>query len=282
MKDKIFWEELYASMSVKLAETDEGEITGIDSLKMAIKTTKSVLNDLRSYISNFDFPNNKSEIEFFKIVKPKFLSKLIYYRKVLNFEFSKPASSSTQLSTFYENELNSLKFFHEMHEDFYKYYKNGDTFWDEYFFMRSADRTYGLLQFYVHEVDPLFSTGFDQLVSEILANEEVSTYLHRCIDHCNTDYAAPLAKKSQLTWTASKAGIGELIYALYASGVFNNTQADIKKISDHFSVTFNIDIGNIYKIFEEIRLRKKSRTSFIDNLKQNLISKMDFDDEHAK
>ena len=38
---------------------------------------------------------------------------------------------------------------------------------------------------------------------------------------------------------------------------------------------FNVSIGDIYRIYLEIRERKGSRTQFLDRLKDNLIERMD-------
>ena len=43
-----------------------------------------------------------------------------------------------------------------------------------------------------------------------------------------------------------------------------------------------MDPINIHKKYEEIRIRKKNRTVFLDALKNSLIRKMELDDEHAQ
>jgi RteC protein len=80
-------------------------------------------------------------------------------------------------------------------------------------------------------------------------------------------------------WTASKANLIELIYALQSAGVFNNGQIGIKRIAEVFENLFQIDLGNYYHVFNEMRLRKKNRTSLLDHLKEKIIQKMDTMDE---
>ena len=84
---------------------------------------------------------------------------------------------------------------------------------------------------------------------------------------------------SSFQWTASKANLIELIYALQSAGVFNNGQIGIKKIAKTFETLFQIDLGNYYHVFNEMRLRKKTRTTFLDHLKEKVIQKMDTMDE---
>lgn len=71
----------------------------------------------------------------------------------------------------------------------------------------------------------------------------------------------------------------ELIYALYAQGVFNNGNTDIKLIAKTFETAFNIDLGDFYHTFMELKARKINRTKFLDSLCEALIKKMDEQDE---
>ena len=49
------------------------------------------------------------EIIFFKIIKPKLFSKLIYYRKVYNIEMMRPNGQDCVLKNYFINELNQLE-----------------------------------------------------------------------------------------------------------------------------------------------------------------------------
>lgn len=77
-----------------------------------------------------------------------------------------------------------------------------------------------------------------------------------------------------MVWTAPKASLVEILYALQSTGVFNNGAADIKQLAMWFERNFRISLGNYYHVFQEIRLRKKNRTSFLDQ-KDKLIKRMD-------
>lgn len=71
----------------------------------------------------------------------------------------------------------------------------------------------------------------------------------------------------------------ELIYALYSQGVFDNGNADIKVIAKTFERTFNLDLGDFYHTFMELKSRKINSTKFLDSLRDALIRKMDEQDE---
>lgn len=80
-------------------------------------------------------------------------------------------------------------------------------------------------------------------------------------------------------WTASKTALIELIYALHTQGVFGNGTIDIKVIATYFEQTFNVNLGDFYHTFLELRNRKTNRTKFIDTLKEGLLRRMDEQEE---
>ena len=89
------------------------------------------------------------------------------------------------------------------------------------------------------------------------------------------------AMSKKLTWTAPKVYLIELIYALQGAGVFNNSVTDIKELTVFFEYTFSVELGNIYNSFSEMRLRKKSRSVFLDLLRDRFIQRMDEADERV-
>jgi len=66
-----------------------------------------------------------------------------------------------------------------------------------------------------------------------------------------------------------------LIYALCAQGILNNGNVDVKIIAKTFERTFNIDLGDFYHTFLELKARKINQTKFLDSLREALVRKMD-------
>lgn len=59
----------------------------------------------------------------------------------------------------------------------------------------------------------------------------------------------------------------------------NNGNADIKEIMTYIEASFKIDLGDYYRTYLTIRERKKDKTSFLTNLINQLLRKMDEDDK---
>ena len=80
-------------------------------------------------------------------------------------------------------------------------------------------------------------------------------------------------------WTGTKIAAIELGYAIYAAGILNNGNADIKEIMTYLEASFRIDLGDYYRTYLTIRERKKDRTSFLNSLIEKLLRKMEDDDK---
>lgn len=80
--------------------------------------------------------------------------------------------------------------------------------------------------------------------------------------------------KVRLIWTGNKIDLVELIYAWETAGCFNHGNASIKEIVDYIEIVFNIDLGDYYHTFLEMRIRAK-QTSFLDKLVKVLKARMD-------
>jgi hypothetical protein len=83
--------------------------------------------------------------------------------------------------------------------------------------------------------------------------------------------------KTKEMWTRNKTDLVELIYAIYESNCFNDEKISLKRLVHYFESVFNVDLGNPYHTYITIRDRA-NRTQFLDELKSNLIAKMDADD----
>ena len=81
------------------------------------------------------------------------------------------------------------------------------------------------------------------------------------------------------SWSGSKIDLVELIYALKHSGLINNGNTEVKELATHLGKVFNIELeDNIYRIYQDIKLRKTVRTKFLNKLADNLNQKLNEED----
>ena len=78
-----------------------------------------------------------------------------------------------------------------------------------------------------------------------------------------------------IVWTGTKTEAVEFIYELTHVGVFNNGKASTAQVTKWFEYTFHIDLGNVSKIFQDIRNRKKETAAFAHKLEKALLRYID-------
>ncbi len=243
---------------------------------------RTALSKLKADFIKTIFNSDADEIIFFKITKPHFHSLLTYWNTILDLELHWPLGGKKTEEKYLRKHLRKIHWFFEQHSEFYAYYRGGKTFMDSIYFKRNLEPpTYSTFP-HVLEVDLNYSTEKDWLVAKMLGCERMQIYLEHSLVrlHSKTAIASQLSgKTSLLRWTASKANLVELIYALHSAGVYNNGSADLKAIANQFEELFQVELGNFYHVFNELRLRKINRTQLLDTLKDKVLRKMDELDE---
>lgn len=243
----------------------------------SIESTIKHLKALKALVLDNQFQNKKEEIIFFKNIKPKFTSKLIYFKKVRKLETSKPLGSKKIHREYLDQELNKLNDYFCENMEFYNYYRMGSDFMDSRIFTRNNfEIEYNLETFY-YELDHRFSTTHDFKAATILANEIFQRYLENKIKNLsnNKSQSIQMPNNKKLKWTGSKTDLIELIYALHTLKVFNDGKAEIAEIAKCFEEIFDIQLGDYYRVWNEIKNRKINKTKFIDTLSENLNKRSD-------
>ncbi len=263
----------------------EKETEGVlEKAEESIRVTKRALKQIKILFLRKKLIPKNEEILFFKNVKPYVFSKLIYYVKLFSIESKRPRSSNKSQVKYFNNHIDRLQNYFNDNLEFYHYFRRGAIFLDEEYFIRGkADiRLFpDSLSFFI---DDKFSTSHDTTVATIMAYDMLIIYLKREIDKLEnnnsmeTNFNA-FKKESKLFWTGNKTDLIELIYALHSSGAVNSGTADIKEMASACEQMFNIDLGDYYRTFLEIRSRKMNQTKFIDKLKNSLENKMIDSDE---
>ncbi len=276
-KQSLEWSPLFTALNQELQQANETKDNQIGYLKTCLSITRAKVEELKLQLRGYTFTSTEDEIHFFKYVKPVFYGRLIYYLKLFGIETACPAGSSVLTKTFFTSTLDDLNEYFSQNSEFYQYYRSGNTYLDGTYFTRGQVTYYPNLDDTYFTYDASFSTSHDLQVARILAYEKLLVYVSDNLSVCGE--AKESADRSDLEWTATKTGLIELLYALQSSGTFNNGSSDLKQLATYFERSFGIQLGNYYNVFQEMRLRKKNRTSFLDLLKERLIRRMDEADE---
>lgn len=153
------------------------------------------------------------------------------------------------------------------------------TYLDDKYFVRGKLDIRLYINTFSYDADPDFSTSHDYKVAKLLANDLLCVYLKTELSAIDRKEfkRTDQVRKSKYAWTDSKISLVELIYALQASSCINNGSVEIKEIALFIEIIFDIDLGDFYRSYLEIKQRQNP-SKFLDTLKSSLLKKIEQDD----
>lgn len=231
-----------------------------------LSIVRNLILELKQFSRNYAFTDIEEEIKFFKETKPVLVSQYFFLKKIFDLQIFDSFRDKKNRKGNYKRVLENMQRFAWKNKDFYQYCLSGSTSLDREYFTRGIHNPIGI------EVAPYFSTGYDIKLSKILANELVKKHITELLKKSVNE--VPHQKIHTLSWTAPKTDLVELIYALHVVGAFNNATPEVRKIVEVFEMVFNVNLGNYYRTFLGIRIRKTGQTAFLDQLKQRLVQRI--------
>ncbi|MCS3801098.1 RteC domain-containing protein [Niastella sp. OAS944] len=239
------------------------------NISASIDITKRSLHQLNELVLTQGFGNSEEEIYYFKSVLPDVFGHLIFYLRLIHIESSISAIGGLMSAQFHEKEKHRIQSYFERHLHLYRYYRLGLTYLDDKYFMRPIHQEQYLAD-NCALLDSRLSTPMSQRFARFKAYDMLMEFLQ---PSANTGQLGA----TNLVWAAQKVQLAELIYALDSIKAFGNVNTMV--LTDMICKCWNVHLSFIHKTFEEIRLRKKNRTPFLDHLKLCLLQRMEQDDD---
>jgi len=162
-------------VDAEIEQIERAEINTMAKSLEASRVLKTAYNVLKDFTLSYNFQSEEEEILFFKEIKPRLCSRLIYYRKLYNIEMDRPIGTDKQREYLSEI-LNNINRYNHKRLDFIRYYRSGSSCCDSLYFLRGQTETEQYMETFSHEFDPNFSTNCDFKVAKILANDMLSSY----------------------------------------------------------------------------------------------------------
>ncbi len=267
MDVKTFADQLQHRIKEQVESITGEQADAVTATGRVIQVFWESLYELKEFTRIYRFADQQEEIMFFKEIKPEIASQYFYYVKLLSIRVADAYGNPESRKAHYRKVLRKLERYLRKHIEFYRYCISGDARFDTLYFTRkgSVSVTSSI------DADERFSTRYDTTLSRLLANELLKQYLKDGLQKLDQAPGTP-----SLTWTGSKTDLIELIYALHSIDAFNSGTADIRLIATSLENVFNVRLGNYYRVFQDIRLRKKGKADFLDRMKKTFIEKVAF------
>lgn len=268
-----FSDRLFADLERELNEHVLNETSAIKRLEKSVNSCIKHLLKLKAFFKEKNPSATGDEIVFFKQIKPKFKSRLIFYQSLLNIETRKPIGEEQAICDFLANELKVLHHFFESNLSFYQYVRTASSYLDEYYFVRGSYDVHLEPDQCMVDFDPDFSTTHDHKLAQVLASEMLQDQLQRDIlrvtqreANANTD-----AEFREFDWKQTKCALIELIYSWHATEAFG--KRSLKSIAKFIEHTFNVSLGNFYDTYDWL-CGRSSPTVYIDEMKEAFLLRM--------
>ncbi|MET2985589.1 RteC domain-containing protein [Aureibaculum conchae] len=276
------FEKLLQKFDARLSEIKNEQPQIINQANFSILACNAILSEMNRLVLKCGFKNESEEIRFFKKTKINPLSKLVYFSEIRSLEVKFPKVSVRCQKKHINTRIKRINRFYNSNIEFIQYVNERNTHLDELYYTRTNNNGINLGNNGSYFRSPEFCTSHDIVLAKLKGYDKLANYLqNRLFGIKNPKALSPLDvhKKSRLRWTSSKVALTELIYALHSSGAINSGAADIKEIASITERIFNVELGDFYRTFLEIRNRKTGRTKFLENLSNSLKKRMDDIDE---
>jgi hypothetical protein len=254
-------------MKEKLEEIDSSKKDEVSRESSYIEVIKSHTYGLKNFLYQYKFASQEEEIEFFKHIKPKFVSLLLFHNELFEIELSRPLEREYVIKH-YHDAISKVQTYINSNLELFKYYYSGSTCLDSKYFLSDQNKETGTDVMY----DSKFCTPFDHKFCMLKANELLKEHLTLALERLQERNKTSVCI---LQWTGNKTSLIELVYALQASGCFNKSKSDLKMIANYFEKVFNVNLGNYYRKVRDIQVRKGGKTVFLDELKEKLQVRLD-------
>jgi hypothetical protein len=222
-----------------------------DTIRFRYFEAKRLLELLSVTEKEHEFENVESEIQYYKMNKPGFLSLCIYYERLSSLESRKLFGDDS----FYQDCRAELKSDSKEIVEYISYYRMKETHKDQEYFIRSSNKK--------------------DIFAVVKAYEMLEKYIDlndgRSIEEKVND--TPILK-----WTNSKADFTEMVNCFHINKCFNDGDATMEEISDTLGKSWNVNVPDIHATTHDIFKRKepaKLSLSFVESIRNKQRALMD-------
>jgi hypothetical protein len=216
------YSELYQKMIDPLPDIHKVPRDNVLAIvKSAILAVRKSMNLLNIHCQNHPFPTEHAEIQFFKLIKPRFHAQLIYWTTLFDIELHWPVGGLITIRKYIKKNIKYVEVYFEKNIDFYNYYRTGQTDRDALYFLRNSNLNLQTTNNQIVGKKPLCSSSY--ILARLLGNNLIKDYLFRVQSHLKTQsFLMTKSDSISLHVTESKSSLAELVYILYSEGILNH------------------------------------------------------------
>jgi hypothetical protein len=269
-----FTQQLHEKLLIKLQDLDKN----YDPLILPDRRLDLIvgaIEEVKQKLITHRFLSEDEEVHYFKSILPVTLSLYIYYSDRIEWDRIRLQGSPECRYAFTDRLYSQAENFRSVNRDFYEYCRDGKSYLDRFYFLRDSpgnrERVYSLRSI----IDPCSPTIHCEMLATLIAFSKLEHELKMNVAENNGASSSAKTGKLKLRWTAKQIDLIELGYGLKETCSLNDGKASLNDIFDFFEESFEIDLGNTSRLFQDIIGRKAGNTIYLDLMKEKLRQKID-------
>lgn len=273
-------EKLYADMIGQLESIHEPiKGSSVENLGDRLACTLKTLVSLREIVRREPFNNDEDEIHFYKYIKPRFQCWHIYVIELHHLVTGVPVGTDKMIRNYYLEEFKAIDRFLKRYAFAYQYYLNNEMAKDDLFFLCRNRSPFPPEQEHATE-GPGFGTTMDYLFAKFRSCEMLKDFIIRQVrllyQKVDGTLLSELKAANRRWWSGDKVDLIEIAYGIYYTQRINGGKAEISDIVEWLEESLNVDLGQAYRMFLDIRRRKRvSFTKYLDEMRTAIHSQIE-------
>ena len=273
---------LAQNLERQLRDIKRNSTTIIQRANRSIVVCTELLDKFKKEIILKGFKSVVDEIFFFKHTKQIPLKELVYFSEIRSFEIQFPKVGRDSQLKYIKKKIQKVNRFFIYNLDFTQYVDSELTHFDKEYYTREFMSSFQIATSKFYFQDPEFSTPRDMLLGKLKGFSFLVAYLNDRLHNLDNTFSRSkkiIEKRKKMIWPFTNTDWVELVYALSSAGVTKHNSLSINKVSKTMQEIFDYTPKDIYKTYQEIKNRKNSRTLFLDELVNSLLSEMNKSEE---
>ena len=268
-------QKIHQQLLNELEELDKNHQPDIMHPDPRVDQISFILDELKNRISVFRFVSEEEEIFFFKKVLPPLLSLHIYYSEKAAFEINELIGTQKSKTQYYERLSIRIEDFSTAHMEFYEYCCSRKTHLDHSYFLRASPLAREPMYLLGAIADPNCFPAYSIKIASVAAYRKLEQEISYIYPESKPGNVIMVNSKVELRWTGTLADITELGYSFKEAGCINNGQASVKEIMQALGTIFHVNPGHYTRTLQELKIRKKDPTVFLNKLVVGLKRRLD-------
>lgn len=265
------FDKLKSELEYSLEQIEQSNLPREKKCASKVSVCQEVTEQLKQLFQEHELREDQTfQIHFFKSIKPRFCSEFVYQMTIYDYLKDKPKGSVKSQRKYIDSCMDKTSKELSKYSEFNNYIYFSSTHHDElYFTLQNFDPVK-----HVNLLTPtsnVFNPPAGPTLTTVIAMNRYTEFLKKELETLNLPKPDPSWNSTnQLIWKKSKTDLVQLVYALHAT---ESVHEDLKDTKEAMEKLFNVQLGNIYRTFSDIKI-KKEPDSFIKELSLNLLKKV--------